>query len=346
MLMAERAPLLDSIEREASEWLARRRLTRLSGADDAAFEAWLAADPRHAATYEAMDRTLEDVASLRSLAELEPLDAEPRRGFAAAVDGLRRRSAAAGIGAVAAALAAVVALPVLLDRPDIEASTLIAEVRPITLPDGTRVTLGAKSEIKVRFDDGERRVQLTSGEAFFEVADDPARPFVVDSGGAEIRDIGTKFEVKRVAGGVEVGVLEGIVEVGGGRLLGQRPTVRRLLAGQKVTARDTGLGPLVSGATVGVVQTAPAAAGAWREGQLTYDDTALVDVVADLNRYYAPGVRLDGVAPGQARLAASFKVHEIDKFLQELPGVAPVVVKREEGGAITITRRPDAPAAG
>jgi transmembrane sensor len=339
VLTAERAPLLDGIEREASEWLARRRLTR--DADDAAFEAWLAADPRHAATYEAMAAVLEDVASLRSLAELEPLEAEPTR-----IGYFRRRSVATRVGAIAAALAAVVALPVLLDRPDIEASTLIAEVRPITLPDGTRVTLGAKSEIKVRFDDGERRVQLTSGEAFFEVADDPARPFVVDSGGAEIRDIGTKFEVKRVAGGVEVGVLEGIVEVGGGGLLGQRPTVRRLLAGQKVTARDTGLGPIVSGATVGAVQAAPAAAGAWREGQLTYDDTALVDVVADLNRYYAPGVRLDGAAPGQARLAASFKVHEIDKFLQELPGVAPVVVKREEGGAITITRRPDAPAAG
>ncbi len=323
------------IDREASGWLARRRLTRLSVSEEEAFGAWSAADPRHAETYEAMSLTLEDVSALRGLAELEPLEDAPRAG---------RRAWTAGIGAVAAALVAVVALPSLLSKPDIEASTLVAEIRPITLPDGTHVTLGAKSEIKVRFGDGERRVELTRGDAFFDIAANDARPFVVDAGGTLIRDIGTKFDVRRRAGKVEVGVLEGIVEVEPDGLLPTTHAVRRIEAGQRVRARETGFGPIVASVDVGRVETAPAPTGAWREGQLAYDDTALTDVVADLNRYYRPGVKLASADIGKTRLAASFKVDEIDKFLTELPSVAAVKVVREDDGAVTIVARPSASA--
>jgi len=324
------------IHRQAAEWLARRRMTRLSLAEEEAFGAWSAADPRHAETYEAMSLTLEDVSALRSLGDLEPLEDAPRT---------RRGAWAAGIGAVAAALIAVAILPAALDRPDVEASTLVAEIRPITLADGTKVTLGAQSQIKVRFGDGERRVELTTGDAFFEIAENDARPFVVDAGGTIIRDIGTKFDVRRRAGKVEVGVLEGIVEVEPTGLLPTAHAVHRLEAGQRVSARETGFGPIVASVNVGKVETASAPAGAWREGRLAYDDTTLAEVVADLNRYYRPGVKLASADIGERRLAASFKVHEIDKFLAELPSVAPVRVIRQDDGAVTIVRRPSASAA-
>lgn len=330
-MLAERQRTQADIDREASGWLARRRLTRLSAAEEAKFGAWCAADPRHAETYEAMAVTLEDVAALRGLAELEPLEGRPR---------IFRRVWTAGAGAVAAALAAVVVLPPMLDRPDIEASTLVAEIRPITLPDGTRVTLGAKSQIKVRFDDEERRVELVVGDAFFDIAQDAARPFVVDAGGTLVHDIGTKFDVRRRAGKVEVGVLEGIVEVRPSGLLPRSTPPRRLEAGQRVRAEETGFGPIVTAARVGQVETVTTQAGAWRQGRLAYDDTSLTEVVADLNRYYAPGVRLQSSDLGETRLAASFKTDEIDKFLQELPSVAPVLVQRGEGGKVTIVERP------
>jgi transmembrane sensor len=326
-VLAERGRTQGEIDREAGEWLARREMAGLTAVEAAEFEAWRAADPVHAQAFEAMSRTLADVASLQSLAEIEPLE-PPRPAW-------RGRTAGAAFGAMAAALVGIVAIPALLDRPDVEASTLVAEIRPITLPDGTRVTLGARSEIKARFDKGERRVELTRGEAFFEIAEDATRPFVVDAGGTEIRDIGTSFDVKRAAGKVEVGVLEGIVEVRPQDLLGRQP-IARLHAGQRVRAKETGLGPIVAATRVGAIESAPTAAGAWREGQLAYDDTRLADVVADLNRYYGPGVRLESGALGEVRLAASFKAHEIDKFLQELPAVAPVVIQRDADGAVTI----------
>lgn len=327
-MLAERDRTQDHIDAEASAWLARRELRRLSAAEAAEFEAWRGADPRHAAAFAAMTRTLGDIAALGSLAELEPLE-PPRSTW--------RGRAAVGFGAIAAVLAAVVIAPTLISRPDIEASTLVAEIRPITLPDGTKVTLGASSEIKVDFDRNQRRVLLKKGEAFFQVAEN-ARPFVVDAGGTEIRDIGTSFDVKRGAGKVEVGVLEGIVDVRGRELLG-KAQVRRLRAGQRVRAQERGLGPIVATADVGVVEAAPAAVGAWREGQLAYDDARLADVVADLNRYYAPGVTIESGALGEVRLAASFKAHEIDKFLSDLPAVAPVLVRRGSDGAVAIVPR-------
>ena len=328
---------LRKIDREASEWLARRRLARPSASDEAAFEAWLGVDVRHGAAFEGMTRTFEDVVSLSALAELEPLDPAPRRARFPATVAPRRR-VMAGLSAAAAVVLAMVITPGLLDQPDIQAATRIAEVREVVLPDGTRVTLGAKSKIKVRFDNELRRVELTDGEAFFEIAPDASRPFEVDTGGTVIRDIGTKFDVKRAAGRIEVSVLEGAVEVTERTLLPGKPTARLLRAGQRVSAAQTELGALTAPiARVGVVEASTAVAGAWRDGQLTYDDTRLADVVADLNRYYAPGVRLQSGALGDARLAASFKAHEIDKFLQELPKAAPVVVTRNADGAVTIS---------
>lgn len=331
-MIAERSQ--SDIDIQASDWLARRRMTRLSSSEQAAFERW-SADPRNAATFAEMSRTLEDIAALSSLAELEPLDPATRRQMRRDVP-VRRKVAAAGIGIAAAAAVAVAIIPT-VDRPDLQAATGVGELRTLTLPDGSRVTLGARSSIAFNEEDGVRRVRLSDGEAFFEVVHDPAHPFEVETGGAIIRDIGTKFDVKRGASGVEVAVLEGSVEVRERSLTPAAP--KMLKAGQRVMATQTRFGPVVTPlATVGEVRNASASAGEWRSGQLAYDDTRLADVVADLNRYYGPGVKLEGGAGGE-RLAASFKVGEIDKFLTELPTVAPVQVTRDANGAVTISPR-------
>jgi transmembrane sensor len=136
-----------------------------------------------------------------------------------------------------------------------------------------------------------------------------------------------------------VAVLEGSVQVRGRSILPDAQ-VRTLEAGQRVTTTNARIGPIpTSLASVGAIETASSAAGAWRSGQLTYDDTRLADLVADLNRYYRPGVTLEPGALADTRLAASFKVGEIDKFLAELPTVAPVEVTRGADGAVIIGPR-------
>lgn len=332
-MIAERTQT--DIDREASEWLARLRMTRLTSAEEMVFRRW-STEPRNAAAFEEMSRTLEDVAALSSLAELEPPEPARRRLMPRRNAPGLRQAAAAGIGVAAAAAVAIAVIPT-IDRPDLTAATRVGELRAIVLPDGSRVTLGAKSRVAVRFDRGVRRVQLTDGEAFFDVVHDPAHPFEVETAGAVIRDIGTRFDVRRGANGVEVAVLEGSVQVRDRALITGAP--RTLKAGQRVTATQARIGPITAPlASVGEVKTVPVAAGEWRSGQLSYDDTRLADVVADLNRYYGPGVKLASGA-GDTRLAASFRVGEIDKFLTELPTVAPVDVTRDPSGAVTITPR-------
>src|SRR5690606_28626324 len=91
--------------------------------------------------------------------------------------------------------------------------TGVGEQRTVTLEDGSRVSLNTATRLSLHFDRGVRRVRLQSGEALFEVARDPGRPFVVESGDRQVRALGTAFIVRRDAGRIAVTLMEGSVEV-------------------------------------------------------------------------------------------------------------------------------------
>jgi transmembrane sensor len=92
-------------------------------------------------------------------------------------------------------------------------TTDIGERRSITLADGSTVDLNARSRLRVEFTKGERRVLLLEGQALFQVSKDKLRPFIVSSGNATVRAVGTQFDVYRKATGTTVTVLEGRVAV-------------------------------------------------------------------------------------------------------------------------------------
>src|SRR5262249_27512759 len=131
---------------------------------------------------------------------------------------------------------AIIFMPAHLDAPQAAFATEIAQTRIVMLPDGSRVTLGAHSEIEQRFSANERRVVLTGGEAFFEVTHNPPRPFFVEAGQANVRVTGTKFNVSQRQSGVAVAVLEGEVHVASDRAV-TGSDMRILHAGQSVEVR-------------------------------------------------------------------------------------------------------------
>jgi transmembrane sensor len=92
-------------------------------------------------------------------------------------------------------------------------ATEIGERRSITLADGSTVDLNARSRLRVEFAKKERRVELLDGQALFQVAKDKNRPFIVSSGNATVRAVGTQFDVYRRTNGTTVTVLEGRVAV-------------------------------------------------------------------------------------------------------------------------------------
>jgi transmembrane sensor len=74
------------------------------------------------------------------------------------------------------------------------------------------MTINSASELTVRMAKGSREIEIAQGEAWFDVAKDASRPFIVTAGKVRARAVGTAFSVRRRETGVEVLVTEGVVE--------------------------------------------------------------------------------------------------------------------------------------
>jgi transmembrane sensor len=92
-------------------------------------------------------------------------------------------------------------------------TTDTAEQRTVTLEDGSRIELNARSRLRVTYSKTVRTVELYDGQALFQVAKDASRSFLVKSGEATVRAVGTQFDVYRKDDHTTVTVLEGRVAV-------------------------------------------------------------------------------------------------------------------------------------
>lgn len=311
------------IKAECREWLALMHSGDATDADRARFEAWLSADPRHQRVYDGLQLLWRDISSLSQLKELEPV---PPRAAVRARAARRWVPLAAAAAVVGLAVAIFWTQPQLVSEPATTAAvhteeheTKLGEVRAIHLSDGSTLTLGAHTHVIVQFGEGERRVRLARGEAYFDVAKDPSRPFYVTAPATAVRVVGTRFDVRVGESHVRVAVDEGVVAVN------NRPAA--LTRGQRVDV-------LPDGALTSVTQVDGSEVAAWREGRLIYDGATLSEVVADLARYRA-NVTLNSEEVGKLRVTAGLRVEQIDQFVDRLPDILPVRVNRTSD-AITI----------
>ena len=333
------------VQREAAFWFSLIETDAPSEADSTRFRQWLAENPANAEAYEALAAIWRDSGKLTHLADLErPHSFRKER---------RRRGPlpawGAHIKAPAAALAGLVlvglVLMTLLEWPFGGGAqrvhvTDIGEIHELTLADGSAVTLGPKSRLEVAFTQAERRVALSAGEAFFEVARDADRPFVVAADGTTIRALGTRFNVHEGPRGLTVAVAEGTVEVArtapAGRPEGTEAAAeerRRLSAGEKVVAfAEGGLAP--------VERIAPELPGAWRQGRLVYENATLAEVVADANRYSRTPIEIGAPALAELRVFATFRASDIDRLIADLEQSLPVVADRTPAGRIVLRPAP------
>ena len=271
---------------EAGAWVARLG-GDVSGDDGVAFDAWLGASAENRAAYRQAVGVMAEIdaragAVLAALDDLpRPEPARPREARPIPIAARRRPSAwrwAAPVGGLAlAAGLAVAILPATVDGPAAVATYVTAkgEHRHLQLADGSLVDLDAATRLTVSMTRHERRLTLSDGQAIFDVAHDPQRPFVVAAGDRLVRDIGTQFDVKRTPGELTVTVAKGRVEVdpasGAGRAVA-------LGAGQRLALSDSGVGQLSS--------VDPQETFSWRAGRLVYRKAPLSDVVDDLNRQF------------------------------------------------------------
>ena len=300
-------------ERTALAWLSVLHDQPDSG-DQATFSRWLQADPAHAEAYAQAQVVweLSEVAG-STLADEEAL-ALQRYLSAMNVPRYSRVRRWSGGLAVAASLLLMLSLvggwqPMRwLDDLGADYVNAPGQVRTVKLADQSEVTLGADSAIAVNFSGGERHVQLRRGVAFFHVVH-TGEPFVVDAHEGEARVLGTEFEVRLQPDGAQVTVLSGRVGVKADKDAAQQI----LTADQQVT--------YAAGVSDTVHRVDSLAQMGWRSGWLTYYKTPLVDVVADLKRYYPGQIVLLNSQLGTRRISGSFPSRDPQAVLNSLQGV-------------------------
>jgi len=348
---------------EASEWFVEFRVGDVDAAARERFDEWLRRSPEHIRAYIEIARTYVEmpnphatkpldvealIANARSGENIVPFDTKPQGRAAMHTRSPRRRFLAVAASALMVALAGGVwwqsaHLP--LYRTD------IGERRSITLADGSTVDLNARSKLRVEFSKNERRVELLDGQALFQVAKDKSRPFIVASGEATVRAVGTQFDVYRKDSGTTVTVLEGRVAV---YSTAPQPAARSPLAAVQPEAQmhaiphseaassnppglldPSGAGAIFLSAgeqvTVTRAQTLPASARAdiaattaWMQRRLIFDGSKLSDVVQEFNRYNKRQLVIEDAQLSDFHVSGVYSSTDptsLIRFLREQPGI-------------------------
>jgi transmembrane sensor len=277
---------LPSIDETAQAWIVRLASGEMEEGEFDALALWRSADPEHDAAFVAARRLWQRSGGY------EPAFRE-QDAFAAARSRTRRTIRRA-VGALAASLALVIAVPASLGTPlwaaDYEAEGGVP--RQVALADGSRVLLDAGAAIDFHEAGGVRRVDLRQGSAFFDVAHDPAHPFKVYGGEGVATAVGTAFAVQRDGDEATVSVTEGRVYVesaGKGKVIG---------AGIEASWRRGMITPSRA--------FDPGKRLAWRHGRLVIESMPLGAALSELERYDAGYVVLLDDAAASRRVSGVF----------------------------------------
>jgi transmembrane sensor len=299
----------ERVRREAADWLVRLQDqpgVRLREG----FRRWYDADPLNAETF---DRIKAIYGSAGRLAQTE---LGRSRGLPEASEGRVRLppyAVAAGLVALLVSGAVLLGRPEAL-MPRAEAETLVfatrvGEIREVSLPDGSRLTLDAKSAVRVNVGGRLRQVILSEGRARFAVAREARRTFVVEAGSTQVSGQAATFDVGLIGGEVIVQPIEGTLslEISGA---GVAAAPVRLIPGQVVRVPAEG----------GPVQARPArsAAALWPTGRLEFVGTPLGEVVAEANRYSRGRISLADPALSRLRVTGTFRAGDLEGLARSL----------------------------
>lgn len=205
----------------------------------------------------------------------------------------------------------------------------------IQLDDGSRVVLGVASRLRLSSDFGVRtREVYLDGTAYFDVAHDATRPFVVRTANAIARDVGTRFVVSAYpeSHATRVVVRDGAVALGSVADARTPHTASVLLTGGN-------LGQLRAGDSVVTTRRVdPRLYTAWMQGDLVFHDMPLGDAIAELRRWYEVDVKLGDPSLRNMPISASFAVESFHEALSVVTTVLPLRAVRR-GNVVTLYRR-------
>lgn len=280
----------EALERDAAEWAIA--LDRgLSAKEQKTLDIWLAKDRRREGALVRARAIWLAASGATTKAAAKPSPRGPDRRWVLT-------------GSMAAGLAGAIGLGVHVARRG-DFRTRRGEVRRLAMADGSEAVLNAQTRMNVRLSDRQRRVDLESGEAWFDVAKDPSRPFVVTTSSARVIAVGTAFSVREDGELTEIVVSEGRVRVepSAGKVV-YLSAGETLQVAQARPARKVDLGPSDLRRRL-----------AWREGLIMLDGETLAEAAAQFSQY---GGRRIVVAPevAERRVVGVFRIHDAMGFAQ------------------------------
>lgn len=319
--------------KEASVWFVRLMAEDVTESQTTDFITWVSASELNKTAYEdicttwgAMDG-LDEVTLARLSAGVRKQQRWPRKlVFLLAT-------------AAATIFASIVGLQLLTGTsealPPVEHSYTSAhgETQSINLVDGTRITLNTDTQIFTTYNAKERSVFLERGEAFFEVAPELNRPFIVRFGNGQVQVLGTRFNIYRNAGQAWVRVEEGKVEVS------SNGSIDKLILGAVQGANFDAQGKLRQIDDIDLAQSI-----AWKNGNFIFRKTSLTELAKELNRYSSAPITIawnqgKDEALQQVAISGVFAINRIPELLNTLELMTDVKVLTLPNGQREIQAR-------
>jgi transmembrane sensor len=300
------------IEDEAARWVVRHGEGALTPAEQTQFDAWKQANPAHGDAFARLSGHWNDLDMLAALADTP-----------AEKPVWQRPALWAGVGMAAAVVFAAIVGLNQFTRPATEAHqvaenpglgvyrTRVGDQEKITLADGSIVTLNTASRIEARMNEQERTVRLLEGEAYFEVAHDPNRPFRVYAGDGVTVAIGTAFSVRLEKDKVHVVVSEGKVAYSRVADVSQPEPVAFVTAGEAALFGDNVVIDRIDLAEIDRKLS-------WTDGKLIFSGDPLSSVVADISRYTDIDFEFATQDLADMRVGGVFGLGEVDDMLEAL----------------------------
>lgn len=350
---------MDDVKRTAAELLAKeaaawlQRLKTATPKEQAEFALWLRESHAHvremllASSWEVVLHHLGnqhrvDASKLRRLCTNVVAVADRRASTAPKRTLALRWSWIAAMSVTFAITAAVFlgAAPFLREVLWHEFVTSVGEQRTVALEDGSVISLNAQSSVRVDFSPQSRDVHLHDGQALFSVVHDKARPFRVHVGDSVIQAIGTKFDVHRLAGRIDVAVLEGRVQVRRERAdSGVSPSLATLVSRTQLAEGEalsiSNAGEISVPKSVDITEIS-----AWRQRRLVFRDRPLSEIVDEFQRYNVkPRMRVEGDELRERRFNGVFDADDPEMLVSYLATDSTIAFDRR-GDELVIRVRP------